>query len=134
MHPPSNMCFIGPTRVHIPNGISIGSAVFAQRMAEGSYILRWAGPCPSKLPLCMGIWTPSNTWFLGLTQVHNPNSISIGSAVLHGLKILTDRQTDHATPSITIGCIYIHSTAMRPNNTTSLTTPLKTSYIKGHFD
>jgi len=27
---PSNTCFLGPTRVHIPNGISIGSAVFAR--------------------------------------------------------------------------------------------------------
>ena len=29
----------------------------------------------------MGIWTPSNTCFLGPTRVHNPNSSSIGSAV-----------------------------------------------------
>jgi len=27
---PSNTSFLGPTRVHIPNGISIGSAVFSQ--------------------------------------------------------------------------------------------------------
>jgi len=26
--PPSNICFLGPTRVEIPNGISIGSAIF----------------------------------------------------------------------------------------------------------
>ena len=29
----------------------------------------------------------------------------------------TDRQTDHDTPSVTIGRIYVRSTAMRPNNT-----------------
>jgi len=29
----------------------------------------------------------------------------------------TDRPTDHATRSVTIGRIYIRSTAMRPNNT-----------------
>ena len=27
-----------------------------------------------------------------------------------------DRQTDHATPSVTIGGILVRSTAMRPNN------------------
>ena len=30
---------------------------------------------------------------------------------------LTDRPTDHATRSVTIGHIYVRSTAMRPNNT-----------------
>jgi len=29
----------------------------------------------------------------------------------------TDRQTDHATQSVTLGHIYICTTAMRPNNT-----------------
>jgi len=29
----------------------------------------------------------------------------------------TDRQTDHATQSVTLGRIYIRTTAMRPNNT-----------------
>jgi len=43
--------FLGPTRVSIPNDISIGSAVFAQLMAERSYTLQWAAfPSPSKLP------------------------------------------------------------------------------------
>ena len=28
----------------------------------------------------------------------------------------TDRETDHATRSVTIGHIYVHSTAMRPNH------------------
>jgi len=36
---------------------------------------------PSKLSLPMRIWTPSNTCFLGPIRVHNPNGISIGSAV-----------------------------------------------------
>jgi len=30
---------------------------------------------------------------------------------------VTDRQTDHATRSVAIGRVYIHSTVMRPNNT-----------------
>jgi len=33
MHPP-NTCFLGPIRVSNPNGISIGSAIFAQLTAE----------------------------------------------------------------------------------------------------
>ena len=33
-----------------------------------------------------------------------------------GLTIVTDRQTDHATASVTIGSVYVRSTAMRPNN------------------
>jgi len=64
---------------------------------------------PSKLPLPMGIWTPSSTWFLEPTRAHNPNGILIGSAVFAGLTTVTDRrrdrQTDHATRSVTIGRI-----------------------------
>ena len=56
---------------------------------------------------------PSNTWFPGPTQVLNPNGSSIGAAVLAGLTSVTD----HATRSVTISRIYVHSTAMRPNNT-----------------
>jgi len=63
---------------------------------------------------------PSATWFLWLTRVLDPNGISIGEAVFAELTGVTDRQTDqptyHATRSITIGRIYVQSTAMRPNN------------------
>jgi len=41
------------------------------------------------------IWTPSNTWFLGPTQVHIPNGILIGSAIFCTLKVCpADRLTD----------------------------------------
>ena len=63
-----------------------------------------------------GSGPPSKTWFLGPAPVHNPNCISIGSAVFAGLTCVTDRPTDHATRWVTIGCIYVRSTAMRPNN------------------
>jgi len=54
---PSNTCFPEATRVHITNGISIGSAVFAQLTAEGPlYTLQW--DAPSKFPLRVGIWNP----------------------------------------------------------------------------
>jgi len=50
---------------------------------------------PRKIdPFHGGIWTPSNTWFPGPTRVHNPNGISIGSAVFARLTIVTDIQTD----------------------------------------
>ena len=71
-----------------------------------------------------GSGPPSNTWFLGPTQVLNPSGFSIGSAVSAGLTSVTDQQTDqqtdkltnHATRSVTIGCIYVRSTVIRPNN------------------
>jgi len=62
--------------------------------------------CPSmtlqKCPfLCGNSGPPTNTWFLGPTQVHVANGISIGSSVFAGLKVATNRhthtQTDHAT-------------------------------------
>jgi len=67
-------------------------------------------------------------WFPGPTRILNPNGISIGLAVFAGLTDVTDRQTetqsdrptDHATRSVTIGRIYVRSTAMRRNNTHSI--------------
>ena len=41
-------------------------------------------PFPLKLSLLMGRSEPqSNSWFLGPVRVHNQNTITIGSAVLH---------------------------------------------------
>jgi len=39
-------------------------------------------------------WTLPNTWFLGPTQVHTPNGISIGSAIFAWLKTVTEQSTD----------------------------------------
>jgi len=87
--------------------------------AESPYTLQWDAPPPLKIaPSHGGIWTPSNTWFLGLTRVLKPNGISIGAAVFAWLTSVTDRQTDrptdHDTRSVTVGRIYVHSTAMWP--------------------
>ena len=54
--------------------------------------------------------------FLGYTQVLSPNGMLIGSPIFAGLTPVTDRQTDHANRSVTIGCIFVRSTAMQPNN------------------
>jgi len=51
---------------------------------------------------------------LGPIGVLNRNVISIGSAVFAGLTSVTgrptDRQTDHATRSVTVGRVYVRST------------------------
>jgi len=115
---PSNTWFLGPIQAHNPNGILIGSAVFCTAHRRVSLYFTMGHSSPSKLPLCMGGSGPlSNTWFPGPTRFHNPNGISIGSAVLQGSLVWqTDRQTDHATRSVTIGRIYVRSTAMRLND------------------
>jgi len=64
---------------------------------------------------------PLNTCFLGLTRVPVSNGIWIGSAIFAGLTVVTGRQTNHDTRSVTIAriCVYRPSTVMRPNNTMS---------------
>ena len=85
--PPSDAWFLWPIRVHNPNGISIGSAVFSQMTAQCPYILYNGIPfLPLKIAPSHGrISTPSNTWFPGPMRVINPNGISIGAAVFAGL-------------------------------------------------
>jgi len=62
--------------------MSIGSAVFAQRTVECPITLQWASTFSSQnCPFPMGSGPPSYTWYLGPTQVINPNSISISSAI-----------------------------------------------------
>jgi len=82
------------------------------------YTLHWATPSPKNCHFPRGICTPFNTWFLGSTRVHNPKGILIGSAIFAGLTSATDRPTNHATRSVTVGSIYVCSTAMWPNNNT----------------
>jgi len=65
---------------------------------EGSVVLiRWC-QCAPRAP---------NAYLPEPTRVHNPNCISIGSGVFAGLMIVTDRPTDHATRSVTIGRMYV---------------------------
>jgi len=57
---------------------------------------------------------PSNTWFLGYTPVlMQPNGISIGSAVLAGLTIVTDRPTDRPRYSVCNDRPHLASAAIR---------------------
>jgi len=113
--PPSNTCFHGPTPFHIPNNFSIGSAVFAQFKADSPYTLQWAAPSPLKFPLHMGcgIWPPSNTWFLGPPGSRTQISSGSHQPFLQGSRSWqTDRP--HSTRSVTVGHIYVRSTAMWP--------------------
>jgi len=93
---PSNSWFLGPVQARSPNGITIGSAVFAQVTAECPYTLQWAALLPPQ-NYPWGILTHIYTWFPGLTRVLNPNSILIGSAIFAGLTSVTDRPTDRQT-------------------------------------
>ena len=93
-----------------PNGISSSSAAFAQLTAKNWHTLQWAAPfLPSDYPSPWGILTPSNTWFLELTRVLKVNRISIGSTVFALLTTVIDRPRDHATQSVTMGCIKLYS-------------------------
>jgi len=56
MEPRPNTWFLGSTQFSTLDGMSIGSAVFAQLTAERPYALEWAAP--SKFSLPMGMWTP----------------------------------------------------------------------------
>jgi len=112
-----------PTRVHIPNGISIGSAVqpfFLRRSPQNVPILYNELPIsPSKLPHLHEESGPHhNTWFHGSTRNQTKRHLDRFSQFCstHYCDRQTDRRTDHATASVTIGRIYVRSTAMRPNN------------------
>jgi len=76
---------------------------------------------PQNCPFPWLIWTPSNPWFLGPTQVTHPNGISIGSAVFAGLMNVTNRQTDTDRPCYCICSNRPHLTvaAMQPKNCAS---------------
>jgi len=78
---PSNSWFLGPFWAENPNSVTISLAVFAQVTAECPYALQWAALSPKIAPFYGGSLTPSNTWFLGCIWAHNPNSISICSAI-----------------------------------------------------
>ena len=113
--PPCNTWFHGPTRVLNPNGISIGSAVFAGLTRECPYTLQWDSPFPLKIAPSHGeIWTPFSymvPWAHPIPQ--SKRHLDRSRRFFSRLTSVTDRQTDHATWSVTIGRIYVRSTAMR---------------------
>jgi len=117
--PSSNTCFLGPTRVHIRNSILIGSDVFAQLAAEGP-VLYNGQPLPlSNLLFRMrDLHSHLTRGSLGSPPSPQPKLHLELFSSFAGLTIVTDtqtdRQTDHLTPSVTLGPIYLRSTAMQP--------------------
>ena len=113
---PPNACFPGPTWVLNPNGISIGSAVFActaHRWVSPYFTM--CCPSPSKLPILMGDLDPhlihgslgppeSSTQ----TASQSLQPFSQGSL----LQWQTDRQTDPLTDH---AARYADSVTLRPH-------------------
>jgi len=54
---PSNTCFLRPTPLSVPNGISISSEVFTPHSRSSLY-LTMGNPSPQNCPLAWRIWTP----------------------------------------------------------------------------
>jgi len=108
-----NTWFLGPTRVHISNSISIGSAV----SAESTHALQLAAPFPSKLTLRVGDVDPHLMYgSFGPRQSTPETACRFCSATI----VIDRRQRDHATPSVTINRIYVRSTAMRPRTVSQM--------------
>ena len=86
-------CFLGPSQVHNPNGISIGSAIFAQLIAVSLCCTICCPFPPSNYPFPWEIWTPFLPRFFRLICALNPNGISITPAVFAGFISVTNRPT-----------------------------------------
>jgi len=114
---PPNTCFLGPTRVQMPNGISIGSAVFEQLTADSRCTLQ--RPFPLKLPFPTGDLTTIHVpWAHPGPQPKRHLDRFSRFCRAHYCDRLPDRPTDHATRSVTIGRIGVcMRTARQPNNT-----------------
>jgi len=111
--PRPNTCLHGPNRVQIPNGISIDSAVFAQLTAVSCYTLKWATISPHKIaPSHEGSGPHLIHGSLGTPE----SSTQMASRLVQPFyrAHYCGRPTDHSTRSVTIGRIYIRSTAMQP--------------------
>ena len=108
-------CFLGPIRVHVPNGIAIGSTIFAQSMAVRTYFY-------SGLPLQNCLFTrgdllfPSNVQFLGPTRVQNPSSSRLVQPILQDNNKL-----------------HLPNSAMRPNNNNMQNLTCHVSVAKKHI-
>jgi len=114
LHP----CFLEATQVHNPSNISIGSSGFALFVTECPYTLQRPPITPSKLPPCMGSLEPHliHPWAHPSPQpkLHLDQFSNFCRAHNHDRQ--TDRWTDRATVSVTVGLIYVHSTVMHPKN------------------
>jgi len=85
-------------------------------MADSAYILHWDASFPLKIAL--GNWGSKTNLKHGSLSPPKSNTErhQDQSAVLAGLVIVIDRQTNEDAPFVIIGRICVCSTAMRPNN------------------
>jgi len=89
---PSNTWFLVPAWILNPNGISIGSAIFAQLTAEFPYSLQWV--VPSALSIGSSGLLSNTYGSLGPTQVLNPTASRFVEPFLQGSIVWqTDQQT-----------------------------------------
>ena len=105
----STIWFLGPTRVHIPNDIWIGSAIFALLTAESPILYNVHPLSPFKTAASHGdldprlirvsVGPPSFT-----TKRHFDRFSSFCRAYVRDRS--RDWPTDSATPSVTVGCMY----------------------------
>ena len=118
--PPSNTCFLWPTQVHIPNGIWIGSAIFAQLMAvcQCTYILQYAATFPPQN--CPFTWGNLDSRLIH-GSLDPPESTSwIASQSVHSLlqgsrSWPRDGQTDRPYYCVCSNSLHPASAAMQPN-------------------
>jgi len=71
---------------------------------------------PSKIaPSCVGIWTPSNTWFLGPAKSTSQTASGLVQLLLYRQ---TNRQTDRPCYSVCSNRPHLASAALQPNKYT----------------
>jgi len=100
------------------NGILIGSAAFALMTAECPYFTM-GRPFPPQIAPFHNIWvseSPFNTRANPSPQRKRHIHRFSRFCRAQYCDRQTNRPTDHATRSVTVGHIYVRSAAMRPNN------------------
>jgi len=101
--------FLGCTRVHIQNGIFIGSAVFARKAHHRLSLYFTMSPLPLKIAHSHG---GSGPHLIHGSLGPPKSSIQTASGTVQpffaGITSVTDRKTDHAARSVTIGRIYTY--------------------------
>jgi len=119
VHLPPNTCFIGPTRVQIPNVTSSVQPLYNRPPFS-----------PLKLPLPTGDLNPHLIHgSLGLPESSTQTASPSVQPFLQGLRLW---QTDR--PSVTISRIYVCSTAMRPKSSIRFSQDCPAAALTNHSD
>ena len=105
-----NLCFLRPACVESKTQTANRSVqLFLHSLGQKDPIFCNGQPFPKNCPFPWGSGLPSDTRFLGPIQAHNPDGISIGSAVFADVCV-TERPTDHASRSVAINLVYVRNT------------------------